>query len=105
MSIIKQAIEVLNEVNLKNIKVYDMRDKSPFYDFFIVATAGSERQSGAVLSHFKKTELKVRNIEESTSWQLVDLHSVIVNIFLEDTREYYNLDKLFFGLEVNIEEL
>ena len=107
MDKIKIVLDALDGVNLSDIVVYDMRDKSPFFDYVAIASATSDRQLSAVASHIQKG-LKERgyasaNVEgkNSNSWILVDCGDIIVNIFTKDERVYYNLEKML----VEIDEL
>ena len=50
---ILKIIEQLEKVKAKDIKVFNLKDISPFYDYFIVATA-TERQSNAAINYIKK---------------------------------------------------
>jgi ribosome-associated protein len=43
----------------------------------------------------KEKGLDVLGIEQDRSWVLVDLYDVIVHIMLQETREFYSLEKLW----------
>ena len=40
-----------------------------------------------------------KNQKDSTDWEVVDLSSIIVHIMTESARQYYDLEKLWLGLE------
>ena len=97
------SVKVLDDLKLENICVYSLKNKSPFFDYLICATASSERQANAVFEHLKdemaKNGIEVKNVEgKNSSWVLVDLGSVIVNVFNRESRDYYDLDTLYFDL-------
>jgi ribosome-associated protein len=86
--------EVLENIKLIDINLIDLKKKSPFFDYFVIATCNS-RQASAVISELKKEFREdIKNISESDVWSLVDLGSIIVHLFNEETRKTYNLDSL-----------
>ena len=101
---------LLNERKARDIKVIDIAEKSAFADYFINATAGSERQLGAladdVKDKFAELEIVPKNNEgrPDSGWILVDGGDVIVNLFTSDTRDKYSLEKLWGDCETTIIE-
>lgn len=97
MEILNKSIEILEKVNATDIKKFDFKGKSPFFDYFIIATL-NERSSQAALGYFSK-EFKdtLRNIEgrNTIGWVLIDLGDVIVHLFGEEERDFYNFDEKF----------
>lgn len=97
------VINVLENLKLEDICIYNLKEKSPFFDYIICSTANSERQANAAYEHLKeecsKQEISIKNVEgKNSSWVLVDLESVIVNVFNKESRNYYDLDTLYFDL-------
>lgn len=112
MDKLKLVIDALESVNLKDIVVYDMREKSPFFDFLIISSATSDRQLNAAVSHIQKdlsdNGHEVANVEgkNSNSWILVDCKDIVVNVFTKEEREFYNLEKMLAEIdELNLEDL
>ncbi|VEU82587.1 ribosome silencing factor [Acholeplasma hippikon] len=105
MDLLKKSIELLEKVNGKDIAVYEFLEKSPYYDYFVVATV-NERAGQAAIGYFGK-ELKenLRAIEGNkgnTGWTLIDLGDVVVHLFTEKDREFYGFDKRFMELRKEI---
>ena len=97
------SVKVLEDLKLENICVYSLINRSPFFDYLICATASSDRQAYAVFEHLKeemaKNGIEIKNVEgKNSTWVLVDLGSVIVNVFNRESRSYYDLDTLYFDL-------
>lgn len=112
MDKLKIVLEALESVNLFDTTVYDMREKSPFFDFLIISSSTSDRQLRAVVTHIQndlaKNGYDIANVEgkNSNSWILVDCKDIIVNVFTKDEREYYNLDKMLAEIdELNLEDI
>ena len=97
--------ELLNNKKAKDIVMIDIAEKSSFADFFVNATAGSERQLGALADEVedKLAELGIdlRNKEgrPDTGWILVDGGDVIVNLFTSAMRDKYTLEKIWSDCE------
>jgi ribosome-associated protein len=84
-----------------DVKVLDLRNLSPVTDYFVIATGTSERQMATVGDHAKKLA-KERSYSyigsagmDDPSWILIDLADIVVHVFNEQTRGYYDLDMLW----------
>jgi len=85
----------------EDIKVLDVRKLTSYTDVFIMASARSTRQAAAI-GEYIKVELKKEEITPITvdglsegSWVLLDYGDVIVHVFYDETRDYYDLDGLW----------
>ena len=84
-----------------DIKILDLKKLSAFADYFIICSAGSDTQVKAIADFIEK-ELRDRGIKtyhregyESLNWVLLDYFDVVVHVFKEEARNYYNLEKLW----------
>ncbi len=79
----------------------DLRGLSTIADYFVICTAGNERQLRAVLKSLDEDLVSAgaRNprIEGSpdTGWVLLDFSDVIIHLFSPDQREFYRLERLW----------
>jgi ribosome-associated protein len=95
------VIEALEEVKAQEIVVLDMRERSSFTDYMVIASGGSERQVKAlaenVVYRAKQHGEQPVGTEGMTGgeWALVDLVDVVVHVMLPRTRDFYNLEKLW----------
>lgn len=94
---VSKVIETLDHNLVKNIIVYDVRDRTPLYDYVIITTALSARQMDAGINYLRET-FSVNRVEKGESWSLVDLSDIIVHIFTEEERNNYGLDSLLGSL-------
>ena len=84
-----------------NLKVVHVENKSSITDYFVLASATNQTQIQAmaqeILFQSKRLNYPYRSKEglESSEWILLDLNDVIVHIFLENSREFYDLDGLW----------
>lgn len=102
MNLIKKAFNAIEKVNLTDVKIYDLENKNPFYNYVVVAT-GTSRQSTALLGYLKeemKNAYEVKGIEgKSSGWLLVDLSELVIHVFDEEMREYYKFDERFINVK------
>ena len=98
------AIEALEDIKAEDIVVMDVRNMSSLFDYVIVASAESTRQTRAFANNVQE---KLRSIgsrvigvegESSGEWVLVDLGEVIVHVMQPTVRTYYNLEQLWGGI-------
>lgn len=93
--------ELAAEKKAKDIKAYDVRGLTLVADTFVLCTATSEPQLKAVLNAVKDG-MKAIGVAPlrtegafSDGWVLLDYGSVIVHVFREKSREFYDLDGLW----------
>jgi ribosome-associated protein len=92
---------VAQDNKAKNIVVLDMREITPLYDFFVLATGLSRRQIHNIAEEVDAqmaAEGEVRlGIEgyEAGRWVVQDYGDIVVHLFDQDTRGYYALDDLW----------
>ena len=88
-----------------DIMVLDLKDKSPATDYFIIATGTSDRQIRTVADEIgqlaKKNDQQLfgRAGYEQGKWVLLDFVDVVIHIFDEEYREYYDLELLWGDAE------
>jgi ribosome-associated protein len=82
------------------ITVIDLEGECSYTDFLVIVSANSERQTAAIadaIAEKLREEIGVRPLyrEGTGGWVLLDYGEVIVHVFVEDTRAYYDLDRLW----------
>ncbi len=95
------AARVLSEKKGRDIVIIDIREKATFADFFVLCTGTSERQimslTDDVEEAMAKEGLMVKTIEgrQGSGWILMDLGDIIVNLFTEEMRRRYSIEKVW----------
>ena len=85
----------------QDISIINIGAVSSLCDYFVIATAGSQRQVKAIADNVEdeltKLCLAPRGKEgyETQSWVLLDYGDVMVHVFNEEQRGFYNLEKLW----------
>jgi len=93
--------EILSAKKAEQVIVLGIAEQSSFADFFVNATAMNERQlralSDEVEDRLAKDGVIPRNIEgqSSSGWILMDYGDIVVNIFLPQQREMYQIEKIW----------
>lgn len=91
----------LEDAKTQNIAVLDVRKISDFTDYMVIATGTSSRhvQSSAdkVAETLRDHGVRPTGIEgkQLGDWVLIDFGDVVVHIMREQTRDFYNLEKLW----------
>ena len=84
-----------------NIKVLDLTGVTTFTDYFLICTASNPKQAqtitDAIQQELKKQGEYAISIEgyEPGEWVLSDYSDLIVHVFSEKAREFYDLDRLW----------
>lgn len=97
---IDRVIEVLEELNCKDIVVYDFEKKSPFFDYFIIATTNTRQANAAAIKLKDINDIEIKSIEGKNSpWTLIDLGDVVIHMFDKENREFYRFEKRFIDIK------
>ena len=84
-----------------DVKIIDVRKITTLTDFFVLCTSESEPQTRALTDHIheqmKVNGMKAWHIEgyENLDWVLLDYVNIVVHVFSRDSRDYYDLDRLW----------
>jgi len=97
----KIAARALEGKKAKDIRILGVGDLTVLADFFVIATGTSSTHlrtlTGEVELLLKKHGQMPSHTEgrDSGNWLVLDYGSVIVHIFLEDTRSFYSLERIW----------
>lgn len=95
------AVKACDSKRAEDILALDVQNVSLLADYFVICHGGSERQLKAIVDavedEVEKAGYTVKRIEgkEGGKWILIDLGDVIVHVFTESERSFYNLEKLW----------
>ncbi len=102
VEIVKFLCDILYDKKAEDIVILDLRELTDFTSYFIICTALSDIHAkavaDAVIEKMKKEKGQLPSSLEGYDfghWVLIDYSDVIVHIFLEKEREYYNLELLW----------
>ena len=95
------AAEAARDKKAENIVIMDMRKVSSVADYFVVASGNSTTQVKAIAEAIEKKldETNAGSYRKegfnNLLWVLIDTGDVIAHIFSKDTRDFYDLERLW----------
>jgi ribosome-associated protein len=97
----EKIVQILEDKKAKEVKCINISEVTVIADYFVIC-------SGTSIPHIKaladEIEIKMEEIDvellrkegyNSARWILLDYNSVVVHIFHEEDREFYNLERLW----------
>jgi len=98
---VRIAYEALDDKFGQDIVVLDISGISVMADYFVIATGKNVNQiktmADEVMSQLQRADRRARHTEGygSAQWVLLDFDDVIIHIFDEECREFYNLERVW----------
>lgn len=97
----KLVVSALEDIKARDILAIDVRKITSMFDWIVVASADSARQTKALARHVRD-KLKEAGCaivgtegEEGAEWVLVDSGDIVAHIMQPAVRSYYNLEELW----------
>ena len=103
VSLAKAFLSVQSAANKKaeTVRILDLKELSSFTDYFMICSGQSDRQVQAIadsividLKESGFTPISVEGYREGR-WIIVDYGDVLIHVFLDALREFYNLEQLW----------
>ena len=100
-SIVEKIKEILASNKIKNVEILDLQFKSQLLNAIVVGTFSSSANSRVVACNIKNELEKEFDAEVGIDgefpgeWIILDMGKVVVELFTEEKRNYYNLEKLW----------
>lgn len=105
------ACKALDEKKGKDIKVIDIHEVSVIADYFVIASGTNQNQVKAMVDNVEEVlgragyEAKEIEGSKNSSWILMDYGDMIVHVFDEENRLFYDLERIWRdGKEINATE-
>jgi ribosome-associated protein len=98
---LKPFIEAVLGKKAANVVALDVHDLTSIADAFIICSGRSNRQVSALAEHIerelKKQKIRPLSVEgaQEGQWVLMDYGNVIIHVFFESVREFYDLEGLW----------
>lgn len=102
---LKILIDFLNTKKTSSLNVLDISKISIIADYFVIVSVPTQKNVEALDSDIcdlmEKNNFELRNKEGVHSkWVLIDYNDIIIHLFDDDYKDFYNLDKLWADAEV-----
>ena len=100
LDIVKKIVKALDDKKGNDIQVIKIEELTIVADYFVICTANSNTHVRALADEveyqLEEAGIKVDHVEgRATGWVLLEYKGVVVHIFLEESRNYYNLERLW----------
>ena len=95
------AARAASEMFAKDVTVVDLRGLVSYTDYFVIASAETERQTRRVAQEIIEKMMerghrpRSKRIEEGTAWISLDFLDVVVHVFTDEARDYYRLESFW----------
>jgi ribosome-associated protein len=96
------AAEAARDKQATDVVVLDVAELLSITDYFVICSTGSDRQLKTVIEAVEervRRELDLRPVrregEAGAGWWLLDYVDVVVHVFSEEQRAYYDLERLW----------
>ena len=98
-----KIIDIIEEKQASDIVLLDVGEQTSIASYFVIATIDNERQAKAIedgILEELRIEQNIRplgmeGVENSGGWALLDYGDVIIHLFTEERREFYQLEELW----------
>ena len=98
---VRDAVAAAEDRKAVDLQVLHLQEVSDFTDFFLICSGTNERQVQAIADAIEETLRKGRvrplHVEgyNRGQWVLLDYGDLVAHIFLEETRRFYALERLW----------
>lgn len=104
MIIIKDCSKVLADKKAMDITVMDLRKINSYLDYFIISTGNSHIHCVALAKEIQRYFKSIDYTDKlkprlDSGWIALDYSEIVVHIFTEELRNYYQLEKLWGDAE------
>ncbi|MBE3583269.1 MAG: ribosome silencing factor [Limnochordaceae bacterium] len=95
------AATAADEKKAEDVVILDMRQLTPIADYFVICSASSRMQVQAIARFVQErlaaaeVDLQRREGADGAGWILLDYGMVVVHVFLDQLRTYYDLERLW----------
>lgn len=96
------AVQAALDKKAFDLEVLDLKGRTTIADFFVICSAGNERQTQAISDEIRervRAETGAKPLivegENPGRWVLIDYGDFVVHVFTEDTRRFYGLERLW----------
>lgn len=100
-AMVKKIVKILDQKKGYDIEVLKVQELTTICDYFIIVSASNTNQTKAlaeeVEEQLSRGKIEPRRIEgtQGAQWILMDYGDVIIHVFYQETREFYNIERLW----------
>ena len=97
----QKIVDCLDDFKAENVVAIDVKEITNVTDTMIIATATSNRHAATLIEKLRERlrDEGIRpehaDVNSENDWQVLDFIDIVVHVMNEETRELYNLEKLW----------
>ncbi len=102
---VRLAVDAALDKKALDVIVLDLRASQAFTDYFVLCSGRTARQVRAIVDEveerLRSADSRPSHIEgyENAEWVLVDCFDCVIHAFTEETRRFYDLERLWGSAE------
>lgn len=107
----KLTLKALEDKKANDIRIIDIGGVSVIADYFVIASGSNTNQVQAMADNVRealgRAGFEPRQVEGygSASWILMDYNDIIIHIFSEESRMFYDLERIWRdGKDISLDE-
>ncbi len=97
---VEDVISLLDEKKIEDIVKIDVKDRTPFSEYYVIGTASNERQLEAIaqtvddyIYETEKTFAK-KDGTAASGWYVVDIGNIVIHLMTKEKRELFKLEDI-----------
>ena len=83
----------------EEIRILNLEGRHSLIDLFVIVTANNERHAQIIgeeaVRYAKQHQIRPRHLEVSADWVCGDFGDVVLHVFTESSRQFYDLENLW----------
>ena len=101
LEIANEIVKILDSKKARNIKLLKVRERTVIADYFVLCTGTSSTQVRSLAAevdfYFGEADFAPLHKDQSEdgTWSVLDFGVVMLHVFSNEAREFYNLEKLW----------
>ena len=104
-------VKALDSKRAEDIRIIEIGDLTIVADYFVIANGTSSTQTKALAEEveFKMSQLGIEPNRtegyQGATWVVLDYGDIIVHVFYKETRDHYNLERLWYdGKDIDVKQ-
>jgi ribosome-associated protein len=102
LELARHIVELIADKKGEDVLLLDIQGISILADYFVISSTASERQAKTIVKSIKLETKQTFDVdplhiegEPSSGWMLMDYGDIVVHLFTEEMRAYYDLESLW----------
>lgn len=101
LDLAKRIVDLADDLKARDPVILELKALTIVADYFVLLTATSRTQVLGVANHIEEELSRVdllpsqREGDSDARWLLLDYGDIVIHVFQDDTRQFYNLERLW----------